>query len=97
VKLALGLEVLGFFVGGLGTSFMAPLATNIANRRSSQKASEVVAQMNLTNGILAFFAKLVVSWVAQATSITTALLIPGLMLLIASRFAYLGHPYKRRK
>jgi hypothetical protein len=97
LNLALALEVLGFFVGGLGTSFMAPLATNIANRRSSQKPSEVVAQMNLTNGILAFFAKLIVSWVAQATSITTALLIPGLMLVLASRFAYLGHPYRHRK
>ena len=97
LNLALTLEILGFFIGGLGTSFMSPLATNIAARRSSQKASEVVAQMNFTNGVLAFLAKLLVSWIAQATSITTALLVPGLMLLASSKFAYLGHPHVRQK
>lgn len=97
LNLALTLEILGFFIGGLGTSFMSPLATNIAARRSTQKASEVVAQMNFTNGTLAFLAKLLISWIAQATSITTALLVPGLMLLVSSKFAYLGHPHRREK
>lgn len=91
-NVAIGLEVLAFLLAGLGTSFMAPLITTIANRRSSLKPSEVVSQLNLSNVILSFFAKLVIAWVAQVTSISIALLIPGIALVLVSRLAYLGNP-----
>lgn len=90
--LAVPVEVLSFFLAGLGTSFMAPLFTTIANRRSPLKPSEVVAQLNLSNTVAIFGAKLIVSWIAQVTSITIALLVPGIALLFVSRFAYLGNP-----
>jgi len=91
-SIAIWLEVLAFFMAGLGTSFMSPLITTIANRRSPLKPSEVVSQLNLSNTIIAFCAKLLVAWVAQATSISVALIIPGIALLAMSRFAYLGNP-----
>ena len=89
---ALSVEVLAFLFAGLGTSFMAPIFTTIANRRSSLKPSEVVSQLNLSNTIITFVAKLVMSWIVQATSITIALLVPGIALMLVAKFAYLGNP-----
>ena len=91
-SLALPIEVAAFFIAGLGTSFMSPLFTTIANRRSSLKASEIVSQLNLSNTIIIFGAKIIVSWIAQVTSITIALLVPGIFLMLVAKFAYLGNP-----
>ncbi len=90
--LALTCEVIAFAFAGLGTSFMAPIFTTVANRRSPLKASEVVSQLNLANTVMIFGAKLIISWIAQATSITIALLVPGLALMLVAKFAYLGNP-----
>jgi MFS family permease len=92
--LAISLEVLAFLFAGIGTSFMAPLFTTIANRRSSLKPSEVVSQLNLSNTIIIFFAKLIFAWIVQMTSITIALLLPGLLLMAVAKFAYLGNPHR---
>ncbi len=89
---ALTCEVIAFFFAGLGTSFMAPIFTTIANRRSSLKPSEVVSKLNLANTIIAFGAKSIISWLAQTTSITIALLVPGILLMLVAKFAYLGSP-----
>jgi hypothetical protein len=91
-SLAITLEVIAFFLAGLGTSFMSPLFTTIANRRSALKPSEVVAQLNLSNTAISFGAKMIVAWVAQAASISIALLMPGICLMLVARFAYLGNP-----
>lgn len=91
-SLALATEALAFAFAGIGTSFMSPLFITIANRRSPLKPSEVVSQLNLTNTIIAFLGKMFVAWVAQMTSITIALLIPGIGLILVSRLAYLGNP-----
>ncbi len=90
--LGLTCEVIAFAFAGLGTSFMAPIFTTVANRRSPLKASEVVSQLNLANTVMIFGAKLIISWIAQATSITIALLVPGLALMLVAKFAYLGNP-----
>ena len=90
--LALTCAVIAFAFAGLGTSFMAPIFTTVANRRSPLKASEVVSQLNLANTVMIFGAKLIISWIAQATSITIALLVPGLALMSVAKFAYLGNP-----
>lgn len=82
--------VLGFLCGGLGSAFMSPGMTTIATRHSRFPAGFVVAQMALVNTAIFFFAKLVIAWVAQATSITTALMIPGSVLLVTVIFANLG-------
>jgi MFS family permease len=89
---ALPVEVLAFLIAGLGTSFMSPLFTTIANRRSPLKPSEVVSQLNLANTVMVFVAKNIVAWVVQMTSISTALIIPGLLLMSVAKFAYLGNP-----
>lgn len=90
--LALPIEVLAFLIAGLGTSFMSPLFTTIANRRSSLKPSEVVSQLNLANTVMIFVAKMAVAWVVQMTSISIALILPGLLLMAVAKFAYLGNP-----
>jgi MFS family permease len=82
--------VLGFLCGGLGSAFMSPGMTTIATRHSRFPAGFVVAQMALVNTAIFFFAKIVISWVAQATSITTALMIPGSVLLLTALFSNLG-------
>ncbi len=93
-SLAIGLEVLAFLFAGIGTSFMAPLFTTIANRRSSLKPSEVVSQLNLSNTIIIFFGKMAFAWIVQMTSITIALILPGLLLMAVAKFAYLGNPHR---
>jgi MFS family permease len=90
---AIGLicAVLGFLCGGLGSAFMAPGMTTIATRHSRFPSGFVVAQIALLNTAIFFLAKLVISWVAQATSVTTALMIPGSVLLLTAIFAKLGN------
>jgi len=79
-----------YFCGGLGSSFMSPGITTIATRNSRFPSSFVVAQMALVNTTLFFTAKIAISWVAQATSITTAMMIPGVIFLLTAAFAKLG-------
>jgi len=74
------ISLVGFMFGGFGSSFIAPVFFGIAFRKSSLPGSVVVAQLGLINAVLTFAVKIVISWVAQATSVTTALMIPGLML-----------------
>jgi hypothetical protein len=52
--------------------------------------SVVIAQLGLVNTILVFLIKIMLSWVAQATSVMVALLIPGIMLILVSTVARLG-------
>lgn len=92
IALALPCEIFAFLFAGFGTSFMSALFTTIANRRSAAKPSEVVAQLSLSNTVIVFVSKTVVAWIAQVSSISTALLIPGIALLAVSRFAHLGNP-----
>jgi MFS family permease len=84
------LAVLGFLCGGVGSSFMSPGMTTIATRHSRFPAGFVVAQMALVNTAIFFVMKIIISWIAQATSITTALMIPGTVLLLTAFFAQLG-------
>jgi MFS family permease len=84
------LAVLGFLCGGVGSSFMSPGMTTIATRHSRFPAGFVVAQMALVNTAIFFVMKIIISWIAQATSITTALMIPGTVLLLTAFFAHLG-------
>jgi MFS family permease len=85
------LAVLAFFFGGVGSAFMSPGFTTIATRHSRFPAGFVVAQMALVNTAIFFFMKIIISWIAQATSITTALMIPGAVLLLTALFAKLGN------
>jgi MFS family permease len=80
-----------FFMGGLGTSFMAPIFNGIAGRLFSGSNAIAVAQLSLINtvGILLF--KAVVAWVAQLTSIFVALLIPATTMVLLIYFGKIGN------
>jgi fucose permease len=74
--------VLGFGIGGLGSSFLSPTLFTAANKRSAQPSAVVVGQMGVVNAILVLLVKTVIAWTAQFTgSIAIALIIPGLMLI----------------
>lgn len=88
--LGLVLAFLAFFLGGIGSAFISPMFTTIATRKSRFPAGFVVAQMALFNTSIFFFTKIIISWIAQSTSITTALMVPGVLLLVTSLFAKLG-------
>jgi MFS family permease len=83
-------EILGFLIGGLCGSFFAGLLTQIASQRSNFPGGVVVAQIGLAVAILTLLVKLVVSWVAQTTSITYGLMIPGALMIGLSFFKKLG-------
>ena len=88
--IAFSCEIIGFFIGGLGGSFFAAVLTQIASQRSTFPGGVVVAQLGFASAVLTLFVKLVVSWVAQATSITYGLMIPGAMMITLSFFTKLG-------
>jgi MFS family permease len=74
--------VLGFAIGGLGSSFLSPTLFTAANARSPQHSAIVVGQMGVVNAILILIIKTIIAWTAQFTgSIAIALIIPGLMLI----------------
>ena len=83
-------EVVGFFIGGLGGSFFAGILTQIASQRSTFPGGVVVAQLGLAIAILTLLVKLIISWVAQTTSITYGLMIPGALMIALSFFKKLG-------
>lgn len=86
--------LIGFALAGFGSSILAPMLFGIAFRSSTLPSSVVVAQLGLISAVLTFFIKIGVSWVAQATSVTIALMIPALMLVASAKFAYLGRTTK---
>mgnify|MGYP006266674295 CR=1 FL=1 len=84
------ISLVGFLAGGMGCSFMMPLLYDLAARFSNLPGSVIIAELGLINAILVFVAKIIISWVAQATSISIALLIPGLLLILTSTVARVG-------
>ena len=92
--LGFAVSLVGFALAGFGSSILAPTLFGISFRNSSLPSSVVVARIGLTQTIATFTAKFVIAWVAQATSVTVALLIPALMLLATAKFSYLGKATK---
>jgi MFS family permease len=87
-------SLVGFALAGFGSSILAPTLFAISFRNSSLPSSVVVARIGLTQVIATFIAKFIIAWVAQATSVTIAMLIPALMLLATAKFSYLGKTTK---
>lgn len=85
--LALGILSFSFFMAGLGSSFLAPSIMNAGNTRSNSPSSVVVAQLSLINNVVLFFVRLVIAWTAQAFSLSIALLIPAIVVLMVPFFA----------
>ena len=86
--------LVGFALAGFGSSILAPTIFAISFRKTSLPSSVVVAQIGLTQTIATFIAKVIIAWVAQATSVTIALMIPALMLLATTKFSHLGKESK---
>lgn len=82
--LAFTLVIIGFFFGGLGSSFLGPYFFSFAASRSDRPGSIALAEVSATNTALTFIYKLFLAWVAQVAGLTVALLIPGLLLLSAA-------------
>ncbi len=80
--------VLGFFLGGLGSSFIGPSFFRAATRRSNLPNAIVVGQFGVVNNVLTFIIKWIVAWTIQLTgSIALAMMIPTAMLLASIYFA----------
>ena len=92
--LGFAVSLVGFAFAGFGVSNLTPILFGVSFRNSSLPSSVVVAQIGLSQTILTFLVKVVIAWVAQATSVTIALMIPALMLLATSRFSHLGKATK---
>ena len=81
------LFIIGFALGGLGSSFLAPSFTSAANRRSPHPSSVVVGQFGVMNNLLTNSLKLIVAGVIGLTgSIALALMIPAALMFIAYSF-----------
>jgi hypothetical protein len=78
---------ISFTVAGLGSSFLGPSVMNAANSRSKFPSSVVIGQIGVINIVLVFVMRWVIAWTAQATSLSIALCIPALMLLVVPKFS----------
>ena len=89
---SLAVLCISFTLAGLGSSFLGPSIMNLANIRSSSPSSVVIGQMGVINNIVVFIMRLVIAWTAQAVSLSFALLIPALLLLIVPFFSKIFKP-----
>ena len=81
------LFLIGFFIGGLGSSFLGPSFFAAATRRSKLPDAIVVGQFGVVNNVLIFVVKWIVAWTIQFTgSIALAMMIPTVMILISVFF-----------
>jgi len=78
---------ISFTIAGLGSSFLGPSVMNAANTRSKFPSSVVIGQIGVINIALVFVMRWVIAWTAQATSLSIALCIPALMLLVVPKFS----------
>jgi MFS family permease len=89
-QLAITIAFLGFFLAGLGSSAMSPLFFSIAGRLSNRNSAIVVAQMSFVNVLMLFFARTILAWVIEATSITVALFIAAAAMSSLVYFGKIG-------
>lgn len=83
------LFILGFFLGGLGSSFLGPSVFRAATRRSHLPNAIVVGQFGVVNNVIIFIIKWIVAWTMQLTgSIALAMMIPTAMLLASIFFLH---------
>jgi MFS family permease len=78
---------ISFTIAGLGSSFLGPSVMNAANTRSKFPSSVVIGQIGVINIVLVFVMRWIIAWTAQATSLSIALCIPALMLLVVPKFS----------
>jgi MFS family permease len=84
--LGYGIFCIGALLSGLGISFVAPLFFGYASARSNKPGGVVVAELGAVNQALTFLGRLVVAFVAGATSLPLAMIIPPVMLILVAFF-----------
>ena len=89
-SLAYTLAFFGFLLAGLGSSAMSPIFFSIAGRLSNGKNAIAVAQLSFVNTTIIFFAKTVLAWIVQISSITVALCLTGLAMFAMLYFGKIG-------
>ena len=89
-SLAYTLAFFGFLLAGLGSSAMSPIFFSIAGRLSNGKNAIAVAQLSFVNTSIIFFAKTVLAWIVQLSSITVALCLTGLAMMSLFYFSKIG-------
>lgn len=81
------LVIIGFSLAGIGSAILGPNFTGAANRRSPHPSSVVVGQFGVTNNVLTTVLKWLVAGVIGWTdSIALALMIPGVLMIVAALF-----------
>jgi MFS family permease len=81
------LILIGFSLAGIGSAILGPNFTGAANRRSPHPSSVVVGQFGVTNNVLTTVLKWLVAGVIGWTdSIALALMIPGVLMIVAALF-----------
>lgn len=88
--IAFASESLAFFMGGLGGSFMAGLVTQISNRRTDAPGALVFAHLQIVVGVTSMLIKFCITSVVNVSTITNALIIPGLLMFTVSLYPNLG-------
>ncbi|CAB4930006.1 unannotated protein [freshwater metagenome] len=78
---------ISFTIAGLGSSFLGPSIMNAANTRSTSPSSVVIGQIGVVNNIAVFIMRLIIAWTAQAFSLSTALIIPAMLLFTIPYFS----------
>lgn len=89
-SLAYGLAFFGFLLAGLGSSAMSAIFFSIVGRLSNGKNAIAVAQLSFVNTTIIFFAKTVLAWIVQLSSITVALCLTGLAMFTMLYFGKIG-------
>lgn len=97
-NLYLGFSIfcLGFFLAGIGISFIGPLFFGYASARSDKPGGVAVAELGALNQVLTFAGRAVISVVAGVVSLPIAMTIPGVMLILVFFFvAAASQPRKK--
>ena len=82
-----GLFILGFALAGVGSSILGPTFTAAANRRSPNPSAVVIGQLGVANNVITTVLKWFVAGIIGATgSIAFAMMIPGVLMILASFF-----------
>ena len=82
-----GLFLLGFSLAGVGSSILGPTFTAAANRRSPNPSAVVIGQLGVANNVITTVLKWLVAGIIGATgSIAFAMMIPGVLMILASFF-----------
>ncbi len=83
---AFSIFCLGFFLSGIGISFIGPLFFGYASARSDKPGGVAVAELGALNQVLTFIGRGVISVVAGVASLPMAMIIPGVMLIFVAFF-----------